>query len=612
MLNAARLSGQEDHEGAPPLGQETAEAEHVVSHGSYLKNLGVLGKLLVGGFVNFLAFVALFLWAGTMVSAAVALAGALRITAPASRTWQIVFAVAFLAGARVALRGLYIAGGAARVVLPLAGSAVMVATAPSLVVALERVGALSEISWWWSGWGPLLVLGVGALVVVLSLGLGRVTPHGQGRRVAAWFVGRLPAFLGAVLFCLVVTAIAPRLERGSASDATAHESVVAGVILAASLVGAYLMQVLARTSLHGMYRDSLATCFSIRRAEGGVEPVAATAQKLSELTPPEVGTRGSFPRLLVCATANVIWDSDHPGRSPLFRLRTNRTRRFASFVYSHDRCGIPGVPSASVATTDLEKLTTRSGIGEGQEPLVSLMTAVASTGAAVSPAMGRRSSNVLRTLFALTNVRLGRWLPNPLSSRVRAELEADDADRRMHRHRGIGGAYDEFVPELFGLHQSDAARVYISDGGHYDNLGLLALLRARCSEIWCVDAQADPQGEAGQLRNVLELASAELGIAIDIDLSGFAATANGVLGAGHASGAIHYPDAANTGRLTVIKLGLVGDDSNDLFAYQAVDPGFAHHSTFWPPLRVMWYGRERFDKYREVGYANALAASTAP
>lgn len=610
MLNAAHLS-QEADSLVPPLAVGTPEAKHVVSHGSYLKNWGTAGKMALGGLVNLLAFAALFAWAGVMLSAAFAVAGAVGIDAPADSAWQVVLAVAFVLGARIALRGLYLAGGVWRVVLPLAGGVVVYITSPAVLAAMRQVSALSEPSWWVHGWRLPVAAAAAVVVVGVSLGLARVWPHGWGTRVAAWLAARVPALVGGVGFCLVATEIAPRLERASASDASTHEVVVGITILFGGLLGAVVLQVIARTSLHGMYRNSLATCFSVRRSPAGVDVIASTAQRLSDLAPPSPGHAGSFPRLLVCATANVVWNTAHPDRSPLFRLPSSANRRFASFVYSHDRCGLPGVANASIATTDLEKVTTRSGIFGGREPVVSLMSAVASTGAAISPAMGRRTSEALRPVLALANLRLGRWVPNPLSQRIRADLEKDDADRRMRRRIGIGGSYDEFVPELFGLHQSDAARVYISDGGHYDNLGLLALLQARCEEIWCVDAQADPHGEAGQLCNVLKLAESELGIPIDIDLSAFPGAEPGVLGAGHVLGDIHYPGSA-PGRLVVIKLGLVvGDEGKDVFDYRSTDRGFAHHGTFWPPLRVMWYGPARFEKYRAVGFANAQSASRA-
>jgi hypothetical protein len=380
---------------------------------------------------------------------------------------------------------------------------------------------------------------------------------------------------------------------------------IASAIFWGAVLGAWVMQVIARTSLHGMYRDALASCYAYVRDIG---PLQATEPLLSDLTPPAVRGPGSFPRLLVCATANVIWDPEHPSRSLLLHPFA-ATKKFASFVYSHDRCGLPGVANASFATTDLERLTTRSGIFGGRERVVSLMSAVASTGAAVSPAMGRRTSDVARPIIALANFRLGRWLPNPLSATIRNVAEREDFDSRMRRKRGIGGTYDEFVPELFGLHRSDAARVYISDGGHYDNLGLLALLQARCGEVWCVDAQADAEGKAGQLSKVLRLACTELGITIDMNVAAFRGS-GGLLGEGHAIGRIDY-GAGRTGTLVVIKLGLTANDSQELLDYRSADRGFAHHGTFLPPWRVMWYSPTRVDMYRRVGYAHAAAASAA-
>ena len=61
----------------------------------------------------------------------------------------------------------------------------------------------------------------------------------------------------------------------------------------------------------------------------------------------------------------------------------------------------------------------------GKEPEASFaMTAVATTGAALSPSMGRMTMPALRPIFATLNIRLGRWLPNPLSNRVRREVAA--------------------------------------------------------------------------------------------------------------------------------------------------------------------------------------------
>jgi hypothetical protein len=608
MLTADRLGAAGD-KGAP-LGRDTPEAEYVVSHGSYLKNWDTAGKIALGGLVNMSAGLTLFVWTGVMFSAMITLAHEVGLGHPSSVFLQLALAVVFVIAARVTMRGLYLDGGPGRALLPLVGWLLILVSSDSTLALMRQVAPLSEAGWWTGGLRWLLALVACAAAIALAAGLGRIWPSSAAAQGATWLANQLPALIGAVLFCLVATGVARTFDRGIGPHASTADSLDALALFFGALIGAVVMQVVARTSLHGMYRDSLARCFSVARAGVGVVSVPATAQKLSDLEPPGRGSPGSFPRLLVCATANVIWDPADPSGSLLLKLPSSGRRKFASFVYSHDRCGLPGVDEASFATTDLERLTTRSGILPGQEPLVSLMSAVASTGAAISPAMGRRTSDLFRPLIALSNLRLGRWLPNPLSPRIRTIVSRPDANQRMRRKNGFGGSYDEFLPELFGLHYSDAPRIYISDGGHYDNLGLLALLQARCKEIWCIDAEADAKGKAGQLRTAIDLARSELGVEIDLDPTVFPGPAAGVLGQTHADGEIVYPDGAK-GRLVVIKLGLTATGDAALREYQSEDKGFPCHGTFWPPWRVMWYSKKRFDEYAAVGYANALRASQA-
>jgi hypothetical protein len=111
-------------------------------------------------------------------------------------------------------------------------------------------------------------------------------------------------------------------------------------------------------------------------------------------------------RLLICATANV------PNG-------TGRARRaYAPFVMADDVCGVPGT-QAWFTTRQLE--LGRSA-ARGKEPLLTLFTVVASTGAAASPSMGRLTLPSLRPLFAALNIRLGRWSPNPFSPKMRARV----------------------------------------------------------------------------------------------------------------------------------------------------------------------------------------------
>lgn len=481
------------------------------------------------------------------------------------------------------------------------GLVVLAAGAPSVVEAMERAAPLSDTRWWTAGNRLPVALGACVTLIAIALATSRVWPHSMAARVAAWLTARMPAAIGFVGFGLTATALYDRLAREDGGALLLLFGVLVGTLVA-ERVAVYV-------SLHRLYRDRLTTCFAVLRSG---DPVAPDDQKLSTLKPPPPGSEDSFPRLLICATANVKWVQTAPSRAP--RLSDIRRQRlFASFVYSHDRCGLPGVPGASFRTKDLERLTSPTGPWR-REQFIRLMDGVASTGAAVSPAMGRKTSDVLRPILALSNLRLGRWLPNPLSKRIRDTVAADDGPARLRRRLLLGDGYDEFVPELFGLHSADAARVYISDGGHFDNLGLLALLQARCAEIWCVDSQADPTGKASQLRGVLALAEEELRVTVPESfksrLNSFAAS-NKVLGASHINGEITYP-GGETATVIVVKLGLTAENKNESADYRARDGRFPYHNTFWPPWKVMWYPEARMDAYRRIGYANTLAASRDP
>jgi hypothetical protein len=594
MLNAAKLAKEGDRDGCAPLAECSPEARWVVGHGEYLREGGGAAMLLRFGapfLLNVLAFVALFVWAGTI------LAGVAVVLEEDGPSWldawsgDAVFAgaaLALLVGGGLLLRGIYKDGGWQRTVLPLVGILVLYALSPSVVAAMERADWLSDTTWWYFWRRPevlLILLGALVLVAIASL-LAWKPAFGQDVTVAinrvAVFVPRLG---GLVLLSLVVTSAADWFADAPDSDV--------GYYLAILVGGIAFSWVMARVSLHTTYRRRLSACFAVRRNANDVDLLAPTAAKLADLAPPAGDPDLSHPRLLVCATANVV-----TGR---WRDRTKRT--FLPFVMSHDCCGIPGRPGDAFDTAALEQLTVPAGLPVlGGEPQLSLMTSVASTGAAVSPSMGNKTMPAARALIAIINVRLGRWLPNPLSTRIRAEVEAGN----LGKHRALGGGYDEFVPELFGMHRSDAPRIYISDGGHYDNLGLLALLAARCEEIWCVDSADDKHGKAGQLQQVIDLAEKELATTIELRHEVFAGK-DGILGAGHAIAPIRYPDGAE-GTLVVIKLGLTAGSDPDLKQRRlTVDRKFPYHSTFLYPA----FDPGRLDAYRRLGVENARAAARA-
>ena len=88
------------------------------------------------------------------------------------------------------------------------------------------------------------------------------------------------------------------------------------------------------------------------------------------------------------------------------------------------------------------------------------------SGTAASPNMGYHSSTAVTALLAIFDVRLGSWLGNPRSA-------------LWYRHEPIL-SLALLYKELFGRTDADSNFVYLSDGGHFENLGVYELVRRRC------------------------------------------------------------------------------------------------------------------------------------
>src|SRR6185312_11436851 len=72
------------------------------------------------------------------------------------------------------------------------------------------------------------------------------------------------------------------------------------------------------------------------------------------------------------------------------------------------------------------------------------------------------------------------------------------------------------LDEMFGRLDEEHALVYLTDGGHIENLGLYQLLRRRCRLIVVVDAEADPAFGFPSLVRLERYARIDLGIRIKL------------------------------------------------------------------------------------------------
>jgi len=223
---------------------------------------------------------------------------------------------------------------------------------------------------------------------------------------------------------------------------------------------------------------------------------------------------------------------------------------------------------------------------------ISLGTVMAISGAAVSPNMGYNSSPMVTLLLALFNVRLGWWLGNP-----------GIAGRRTFRKAGPTVAFIPYFAELFGLTTDDRPYVYLSDGGHFDDLGLYEMIRRRCSLIVISDAGQDEQYGFFDLGNAVRKIRIDLGV--EIRISGLQRFLPSMppdpkwQRAVFATGTVLYPESPDSvGLILYVKPGLRDDEPADVIAYGRSKPDFPHQ-----PTTDQWFDEPQFESYRALGLA---------
>src|SRR5262249_22697209 len=122
---------------------------------------------------------------------------------------------------------------------------------------------------------------------------------------------------------------------------------------------------------------------------------------------------------------------------------------------------------------------------------------MAVSGAAFSSAMGRQGKGSTNALMAAFNIDLGAWIPNPWLVR-----------RGVTHFPYIRLPY--LAKEILGTYDYDDENVFVSDGGQWENLGLVELFRRQCRTIVCIDASGDKPGTFHTLAEAISLAAAAL------------------------------------------------------------------------------------------------------
>lgn len=244
---------------------------------------------------------------------------------------------------------------------------------------------------------------------------------------------------------------------------------------------------------------------------------------------------------------------------------------------------------------------TEYAVSPKQEGAITLGTAVAISGAAASPNMGYHSSSVVTFLLALFNVRLGWWLGNP-----------GPAGETTYTKPSPTFAPRPLIAETLGWTDSEHPYVYLSDGGHFENLGIYEMVLRRVKYIVVSDAGCDPNFEFEDLGNALSKIRADLGVPIifdEIPISRRPKKTPTYDANKEQDGYRKYCAVARIcysqvdgnaptedGTLIYLKPTFYGTEPADVYHYAKAHPDFPHETT-----GDQMYSESQFESYRMLG-----------
>jgi hypothetical protein len=340
-------------------------------------------------------------------------------------------------------------------------------------------------------------------------------------------------------------------------------------------------------SMHHFYKSRLVRAYlgasNPRRLDHGNDITEAAAGDDLPLCSLRNCRRGA-PYHLINTTLNLVAGRD---------LATAQ-RSASSFVLSQRYCG---------STRTAYRKTSDYMSGE-----MSLGTAVASSGAAVSPSMGvRKPTAALAMLMTLLNVRLGFWAPTPYRENWRS------AQPRLWPFYLIR----EFLSQTNDL----SNYCYLTDGGHFDNTGLYSLVERGCRYIVLVDCGADPRPCFSDLGDAIRRCRIDFGTEIKLDINSLLKSGDKGPTKYFVIGGVRYSRAhaeslkwklaaeensraakdARTGIIVYLKPSVLNPPS--LGKETADVRQYAIENSFFPQQTTanQWFDEAQFESYRRLG-----------
>lgn len=276
-------------------------------------------------------------------------------------------------------------------------------------------------------------------------------------------------------------------------------------------------ELLNLASLHHFYRARIERAYVSSGNFKGTAQAQATRDGYRFPKPPfEPGTVEDT--LKVAPLTEAIEDDDlnlekyaphaHGGPVHLINCCINQSVDDRTGVYNADRKGV----ALTVSALGVETGPLLPRKHQFIAPPGTLSRWIAISGAAASTGMGSRTSPGFAALLFLSGIRLGYWTKS---------LMSDTRDRG--EETGKSNGFARWFPKPLAIISESLARFpgifspmwYVSDGGHFDNTGVYALLKRRCRLVVAADCGADPKYLFADLESLVRKAKIDYAATIE-------------------------------------------------------------------------------------------------
>lgn len=241
---------------------------------------------------------------------------------------------------------------------------------------------------------------------------------------------------------------------------------------------------------------------------------------------------------------------------------------------------------------------------------LTLASAMAASGAAANASAGSLGKGITMNPFVsavmtLLNMRLGLWVGNP-------------SRRNWRRVRSIPTFLMTGIYAGFSKHRRDSRFLELTDGGHFENLGLYELVRRKLQIILIIDGEEDPLISLSSLVSAARRIEQDFGARLDFPageggperLVMYPSSSGYPAGVKYAKapflvGTVTYNDGSH-GALIYLKATVIRQMDFTTAGYLANNPGFPHQTTV-----DQFFDPDQFDAYRLLGYESALQMTDA-